>query len=397
MTDKTKQQMKDVWANGADEESRIKYFDDYAIVAVINHAGMVQVGKVYANGTRVTWFPVGHEKLVREMSFELAEVLAEEIKADEAVNNLTDDIDSCFNEEYPEKGGPIMDKNEEIRKIVESGEKSGTTLEGVEFEVKVSGGVRKVKFGDDYFTAIGTKKIRVLGSSKKEFDENSGKKASPKKADKTPVKDKVKKSRSKETLPDKIKKTCEKCGKEFETSKFNPNVTECPDCKPRKGKEPKPAKIEKVCKTCGKTFEVSKFTPNRDECYDCKPGRQKGVSKEVEPRKCEVTGEMFTPSKFNPNATISPEGLTILKDRKNRDKAVNQAVDKALEIEEFDTNDRETLVKEAEGIYEGGTKPYPSILKVLKQNHIPKKEKPAPKAYEAPDEVQEENLKSSDE
>ncbi len=91
---------------------------------------------------------------------------------------------------------------------------------------------------------------------------------------------------------EKVKKTiearaCDKCGKSFTPSKFNPYFTECPDCR---SKHRLAAPIEaRKCDKCGKSFVPSKFNPYFTVCPDCrkaaKPKKEKIAKKSKKAKK----------------------------------------------------------------------------------------------------------------
>lgn len=389
MTNEIKEMMYRAYREGKAQNIKVEKVNSTSAV-VVNRLkdGTINSGYVYANGSRVTnKIPKRFDHVVAELIEEFLNEASEELKADIKIEELTSDSKSCYNKVTPTKEVQ-MDANlqEEIRNIVASGEKKGSTPEGKEFEVRQSAGVRKIKFGDEFFTAIGTKRVRVLKSTEKEFEEIAGgKKPAKAKADKP-----AKAKKSKEPKPAQTEVKCAKCGETFLRSKFAPNQTECSKCKPRRG-EKKPDKITVKCETCGKDFETSKFTPNAKQCPECKPRRAKGESKPVEPRKCEVTGEMFTPSKFNPKATVSPEGLKIQKLENAKAGRITTAFEKIRDSKVLEGTGASEIQKALEMAWDEGIHAIPSMIKAVKVHFEPKKVESAEKAttYEAPQEEQE--------
>jgi len=391
VTNEIKDLMKKAYRDGETENVKVQKYNTFAVVAIRNpKTGKVTAGNVYAKGTRVTFnIPMNCKHVADELITEFTEELLDELKIDVKTEELTES-ESHVIIKKTQTQEVQMDANlqEEIRNIVASGEKKGSTPEGKEFEVKSSAGVRKIKFGDEFYTAIGTKRVRVLKSTEKEFNEIAGGKKKPAKA-KADKPAKAKKSKDPKPAREDVK--CAKCGETFSRSKFAPNQTECPKCKPRRGGEAKPARITVKCETCGKDFETSKFTPNAKQCHDCKPRRSKGESKPVEPRKCEVTGEMFTPSKFNPNAKVSPEGLKIQKLENAKAGRITTAFEKIRDQKVLEGTGASEIQKALEMAWDEGIHAIPSMIKAVKVHFGPKKVK-SEKAtnYEAPQEDQEE-------
>lgn len=101
---------------------------------------------------------------------------------------------------------------------------------------------------------------------------------------------------------EKVVKTCEKCGKEFEPSKFTPYQKFCKDCKSNKEKKASVV-VKRECKHCGNEFETD--NPNKKYCGAvC---RRKSVKDRVPTQdieaKCSECGKTFMRSKYLPYIT----------------------------------------------------------------------------------------------
>lgn len=360
-----------------------KLKDTAGIVVTMDSKGVVYLGHIYNTGVKYPNF-VGSAPIINHLMNRLIQDSGDKITKVEYREDdiLTKSLFSCYNVDNNNRRSE-MDNSELIRKILDTGEAKGT-MGGMPYEVRGNAGLKKIKLADSYFTAVGNKRLRILKSNEKEFEEVA---VGSKIKSTTSSGQKAKKKRSKAAPPN-LDKKCEKCGKDFTASKFTPYVKVCSECKPRKSKESLPDRIEKTCEQCQKTFETSKFTKYVKLCPDCKPRRSRGEAKPVEPRKCEVTGEMFTPSKFNPKATVSPEGKKILKDREKRDGQIDKAVAEVKGHPKLVGTPEEEIRTVVEKAWDNeGIRAWPSLVKAAKEHLIVKPKKEV-KTYEASEEEQ---------
>ena len=122
---------------------------------------------------------------------------------------------------------------------------------------------------------------------------------------------------------EKIIKICEKCGKEFEPSKYTPYQKYCPDCVKKSGDTPEP--VEKTCPICGKKFT----TTNANQKFDtvaCRSASYKnGTPVHDVEETCTNCGETFMKAKYHPYITLCEKCRKEIKSERAKVKRAEKA------------------------------------------------------------------------